>query len=155
MRSLRFSVVLAGPLAAFFAAAALPAAADDLRTPPDPLYKEECGSCHVAYPPQLLPQRAWDELMSGLERHFGTNASLDPKTSEAIARYLAAHSMRRAVVTGAPPRITDTRWFRKEHDEVPPHAWTRPAVKSPANCAACHAGAEDGQFSDDDVRIPR
>ena len=34
---------------------------------PLPLYKEECGSCHIAYPAVLLPPGSWQKLMVGLE----------------------------------------------------------------------------------------
>jgi len=52
-------------------------------------------------------------------------------------------------------RITQTAWFAHEHDEVPPIAWKQPAVKSAANCAACHTTAEDGDFRKRNIRIPR
>jgi mono/diheme cytochrome c family protein len=42
-----------------------------------------------------------------------------------------------------------------EHDEVGPAAWKLPAVKSAANCAACHASAEQGDFRKRNIRIPR
>jgi hypothetical protein len=112
------------------ALAALPAMAD---------YRGECGSCHVAYPPKLLPAESWARLMGGLERHFGTDASVDAKTGTEIGRYLAANAGRRAAPQGAEPRITRTRWFLKEHGRV----------KDPSNCTACHAGAEQGNFDDD------
>lgn len=124
------------------ALAALPAAADDVRVPPNPAYQAECGSCHVAYPPQLLPAASWRQLMAGLDRHFGSDASIEPKLQEEIGRYLAAHAGKRAPPAGAGPRITETRWFLKEHrGEIP-------ATKNPADCGACHAGAEKGIYED-------
>jgi hypothetical protein len=124
------------------ALATLSAAADDVRLPPNPLYKTECGSCHVAYPPQLLPKDSWQKLMARLDRHFGSDASLDPKSQEEVGRFLAANAGRRAAPAGAEPRITETRWFRKEHDgEIP-------KGRNPADCAACHKGAERGIYED-------
>lgn len=125
-------------LGMLLALAALPAAADRPRLPPNPAYKAECGSCHVAYPPQLLPASSWQQLMARLDRHFGSDASLDTKLQEEIGRYLAANAGRRPPPAGAEPRITETRWFRKEHG----------VVKNPADCAACHAGAENGIYED-------
>ena len=128
--------------AMLLALAALPAAADGVRVPPSPAYKAECGSCHVAYPPQLLPGASWQQLMAQLERHFGSDASLDATAQQEIGRYLAAHAGGRAAPAGAEPRITHTRWFLKEHrGEIP-------ATKNPASCAACHKGAEDGYYED-------
>jgi len=143
-------------LAALLALAAMPAAADKPRLPPNPVYRAECGSCHVAYPPRLLPPASWQQLMQGLDKHFGSDASLDAKASEEISRYLAANAGHREAPPGAEPRITETRWFHKEHDkEVPAALWKSAAVKSPANCAACHTRAEEGDYSERTPRLPQ
>jgi len=121
------------------AMAALPAAADGVRVPDHPVYAGECGSCHVAYPPQLLPAASWRQLMAGLDKHFGSDASLDPALRAEIERFLSDNAGRRG---GTGLRITETRWFLKEHrNEIP-------AGKNPADCAACHAGAEKGIYED-------
>lgn len=46
-----------------------------------PKWKAECGTCHIAYPPQLLPAPSWRRVMSGLDKHFGTDAGLDARTA--------------------------------------------------------------------------
>ena len=33
-------------------------------------YQNECGACHFAYQPGLLPARSWQALMTGLDQHF-------------------------------------------------------------------------------------
>jgi len=142
-------------LAVLAGIAALPAIADDLRLPPNPAYQAECGSCHVPYPPQLLPAQSWQQLMGRLDRHFGSDASLDAKAHDEISRYLAANAGRRAAPAGPEPRITETRWFRKEHDELSASIWTSAAVKSAANCDACHTKAADGDYSKRTRRVPR
>ena len=129
-------------LGAILAAAALPASADKQRLPPDPAYRAECGSCHVAYPPGLLPASSWQQLMARLDKHFGSDASLEAKLHAEIAGYLAVNAGRRAAPPGAEPRITQTRWFLKEHrKEIP-------AGKNPADCASCHQGADNGIYED-------
>lgn len=142
-------------LAALLGLAATPAAADKPRLPPNPAYKAECGGCHVAYPPKLLPPASWQQLMQRLDKHFGTDASLDAKAQEEISRYLAANAGRREPPPGAEPRITETRWFAKEHREVPAALWKGTAVKSAANCGACHTRAEDGDYSERTLRLPK
>lgn len=142
-------------LALLLALAALPAAADKPRLPANPAYKAECGSCHVAYPPKLLPAASWRQLMQRLDRHFGSDASLDAKASEEIGRILAANAGRGDAPPGVEPRITETRWFRKEHDEVPAAQWKSTAVKGAANCAACHTRADDGDYSERTLRLPK
>jgi len=140
---------------------ALPASADDDRNAPGPpllpKYQQECASCHVAYPPGLLPAESWRRLMAGLPRHFGVDASLDAPTLGAISAWLAANAGTFKRVREAPPedRITRSAWFVRKHDEVSATVWKRPTVKSPANCTACHAQADQGDFNEHRVRIPR
>lgn len=123
----------------------------------NPLWKTECGSCHIPYPPQLLSADAWRKTMAQLERHFGTDASLDPAAAREIGNFLAANAGRRRGEPDnrAAPRITETRWFQSEHDDVPPRLWRSPAVKTAANCEACHRDAANGDFSERHLQLPR
>ena len=94
--------------------------------------------------------------MGDLANHFGTDASLDAKTAQEIQRYLDANPGRSTANSAKPPlRISETRWFRDEHDDVPAATWTSPAVKSAANCGACHTQADRGDFSERSLRVPR
>lgn len=122
-----------------------------------PQYKQECASCHMAYPPGALPAASWQRLMQNLPQHYGTDASLDPATVKAISTWLTAHAGTWKRVGGPPPqdRITRSEWFIRKHREVTAATWRLPAVKSPANCTACHTGADKGDFDEDNVRIPR
>lgn len=128
-----------------------------LGAPANPQYQQECAACHVAYPPGLLPASSWQDLMTKLPHHFGTDASLDGATTKQLTTWLMANggSGRRAKETPAENRITRSAWFSREHDEVAPSTWKRSAIKSPANCAACHPQAEKGEFNEHDIRIPR
>jgi len=136
--------------------AAGPALADGDRFPLDPIYREECGSCHVAYPPKLLPQAGWRSTLGSLDRHFGSDASVEPALARRLDAYLQAHAGRdRGDRLGASPRITETAHFRKEHRKVDPAIFASAPVNSAANCTACHAGAADGNYDEDAVRVPR
>lgn len=140
-------------------AAVTPAHADDHgpRVPLLPAYQQECGSCHVAYPPGFLPAGSWRRLLGGLDRHFGTDASLDPTMTAALTAWLGAHAGSGKRAREEPPqdRISRARWFQREHDEIAAATWARPAIKSPSNCAACHTQADQGDFSERRIRIPR
>jgi hypothetical protein len=122
-----------------------------------PLYTQECASCHVAYPPGLLPSASWQRVTGGLSRHYGTDASLDPAAIRELTAWLSANAGSDRRLREEPPqdRITRSAWFLRKHDEVPARAWKLPAVKSPSNCTACHAQAEQGDFNEHSVRIPR
>jgi hypothetical protein len=123
--------------------------------PADPSYVAECGSCHLAYPPGLLSAASWGRVMQRLDKHFGSDASVDAATHAHIDRYLRDHAGPERKFGTSALRISETRWFRKEHDEVPAGAWKRAAVKSAANCGACHVAAEKGDYSERSVRVPR
>lgn len=122
-----------------------------------PLYKQECAACHMAYPPKLLPAASWQRLMNNLPKHFGTDASLEPAQVEALSRWLTANAATSARHTQVPPqdRITRSAWFIREHDEVRASTWQRPAIKSASNCMACHTQAEQGNFNERSIRIPK
>jgi hypothetical protein len=122
-----------------------------------PKYRQECGGCHVAYPPALLPAASWQRLLGHLPQHFGSDASLDEATLKELSGWLQAHAgtSRRAVQVPPQDRITRSAWFLHEHAELPPATWKLPTVRSPANCTACHAQADQGDFNEHRVRIPR
>ena len=135
-------------------------AGDDQRGPGVallPTYKQECAACHVAFPPGMLPRDSWRRLLNNLPRHYGTDASLDAATVNELASWLGANAGTYRRVRDAPPedRITQSAWFIRKHDEVPAAAWQRPAVRSAANCTACHTQAGQGDFNEHAVRIPR
>ena len=50
----------------------------------NPTFKEECGACHFAYQPELLPSGSWGKILSGLEDHFGEVIELDPESRKVI-----------------------------------------------------------------------
>ena len=137
------------------------AVADDDRRGPGiallPKYKQECGACHVAYPPGMLPADSWRRQLGNLTHHYGTDASLDAASVTELAAWLSANAGTYKRVREAPPedRITQSAWFIRKHDDVPGAAWKRPAVKSPSNCTACHTQADQGDFNEHTVRIPR
>lgn len=138
-----------------------------LKTTPSPLYSEECGSCHMAYPAAMLPIGSWLGIMAGLEDHFGESAEVDPGTQQQLEIYLlsgaadnrgyqsrrnagAASSLVKPVL-----RITELSYFVRKHDEVPSRWVTgNDKVGSFSQCDSCHQTAAQGDFDDDGVVIP-
>lgn len=119
-------------------------------------YEAECASCHIAYPPALLSEQSWKNVMSGLSKHFGTDASVDAKTQTEITSWLIKNAATRQKYSETAPenRITKTSWFIRKHDEVRADVWKRASIKSPANCGACHIDAAKGIFSENNIKIP-
>ncbi|HYN79006.1 MAG TPA: diheme cytochrome c [Lamprocystis sp. (in: g-proteobacteria)] len=129
-------------------------------------YRIECGGCHFAYPPGLLPTTAWGRLMESLDDHFGDDASLDPEVADELLTYLTSNSAddnpsirsrafaARPIILDHPPRITQTAYFQRKHDRVPLRLVTEnPKVGSFSNCQACHRDAERGSFNEHRVVI--
>ncbi len=130
-------------------------------------YEAECGACHLAYQPGLLPAAAWRRIMGSLDDHYGDDASLDKALSMRIQDHLirnaAEHSAlsrsrafaRRGPVVQGPPRITDTDYFRREHYEIPVRLVKENRdVGSFSNCQACHRNAAAGVYNEHQVVIP-
>lgn len=132
----------------------------------NPLYKEECGSCHMTYSPGLLPSDSWKKVMLGLDNHFGENAELDTKTRQEILSYLIENAAdnsdyRRSqkfagtLANKVVDRITLTPYFIRKHDEIPKRIFTdNPKVTSFSQCSQCHQNADKGSFNEDEVTIP-
>ena len=133
----------------------------------NPLYREECGSCHMAYPAGLLPAVSWGKIMQGLDDHFGDNAVLDDVTHQEISKFLQQNASDNAYyrrskqltdessLKNARIRITQSTYFKHEHDEVPDRFVSgNPKVKSLSHCDACHLEAERGIFNEHEINIP-
>ncbi len=139
-----FSVIFLGT---FLASTAVPAGELERVLPVrDAMTAQECGECHMAFQPALLPAASWTRIMDGLQNHFGDDASLPSEVTIAIRNYLAAHAGR----TGDPGtlRVTGQPWFAQEH-RFSPRVWQQPAVKVKSNCVACHTDADQGLYEDD------
>jgi hypothetical protein len=126
------------------AAASTTFAGEHVYAPYTELYVRECASCHLAYPPELMTAPGWKRVMSQLDRHFGSDASLDTPTRDGVAAFLA----QRASSREKHARISKTVWFVREHGTAPP-----PKI-SFANCSACHTRAEQADFNERSLRLP-
>ncbi|MGB5833068.1 MAG: cytochrome C [Thiohalocapsa sp.] len=141
----------------------------DVRPVTNDAYAEECGACHMAYQPGLLPGAAWLQIMraDALAAHYGDDASLSDTVRAEITDYLldngadrASRSRSRAFAVGdggagTLPRITATRYFRNEHHEIPARmVANNSGVGSFSNCNTCHQGAAEGVFNEHRVKIP-
>lgn len=131
------------------------------------LYQEECGSCHFAYQPGLLPEQSWNKIMNGLDEHFGDNAELSADIHQQILIYLTHNSadkvnqrrprkiLRSVSLNSVPIRITEIPYIKHEHDEIPGrYIAGNDKVASLSNCDACHQKAAQGSFSEREINIP-
>lgn len=130
-------------------------------------YVEECSQCHLAYPPNLLPEESWKKILSQMPIHFSEEFELDPKTQAEILSYLvknAAESsnqklskkiLRSIPTSSSPERITSVSYIKRKHREIPKRLIeNNEKIESMSHCNACHKQAEQSYFDDDSVSIP-
>jgi hypothetical protein len=134
---------------------------DELDVGPNasPAYVAECGSCHFAYQPGLLPERSWKRIMANLHDHYGDNAEVAIKQRQSIQDYLVAgsadrvsnqrsRSIMQSLGPGEVPlRITTSPYIAGIHGGLlEPLRGGTPKVESLSNCSTCHFKAAEGVF---------
>ena len=142
----------------------------------DAKYQSECGACHFAYLPGMLPARSWDALLTKSNEHFGETLSLDPETLRHIRDFLTTNAGDRSDFTGSkqflyrlsdestPLRITSMPMFKSYHFSVlhkmglatgfhSVRELSPAALKGVLNCNACHEGAAAGSFPQREIII--
>lgn len=135
--------------------------------PQNAAYKQECSSCHFLYHPGLLPFRSWEELINKSDKHFGENLALEAKDKDELLKYFKANSAEKggtefsrkilgSISGGAvPTRITETPYIQRKHRKLTKEVFARPAIKSFSNCGACHTKGAEGDFEEDNVKVPK
>jgi len=138
----------------------------DLATVNNPTYTENCGDCHLAYQPGLMPSGSWDKILKGLPDHFGEAVELDSESMKTIAEYLKIYAadnsstklsrkIMRSMGNQIPLRITQIPYIQRKHHEIDAKIFTRESIGSFSNCTACHKTAGKGVYDDDLVTIPK
>lgn len=129
-------------------------------------WNEECGSCHLAYHPSLLPARSWQAMFAGEADHFGDDLMLDADVVAALTVFTLAHSAEKSEseaavktamttpVNAAPLRITETPYWKRKHADIAAADWKTKTVHGKGDCGACHYDAEQATFEDGAMRIP-
>ncbi|HEC17507.1 MAG TPA: cytochrome B [Sedimenticola sp.] len=137
-----------------------------IELPDQALWREECGACHLAFHPSLLPARSWRTMMAGQSSHFGEDLFLERDSADEIERFLLENAAEQALTEAAwkinrsiaatetPLRITETPYWVDKHKEIPGRVWEDPRVNGKVNCASCHLDADAGTFEDAAMRIP-
>jgi len=159
--------------------AARPAAAIDDRFNPhsydnggfavanDATYLKECGACHFAYLPGMLPARSWQKLLATTD-HFGEALALDPAVAAQLSAYLMANAADHSDYRGSeailyrlgndvtPLRITNLPVMRQRHYIVSNllHVNPKAGVKKLTNCNDCHEKAAAGSFAYREIVVP-
>jgi len=131
------------------------------------LWREECGDCHMAYHPSLLPARSWQAVMDGQNDHFGDDLDLDEDVSAEISQFLLTNSAEQLVIEPSwkilrstpddetPLRITEAIYWKDKHKDIAQRYWDSDKVGGKGDCGACHRDADAGTYEDAAMRLPR
>lgn len=131
--------------------------------PPASRWIKECGGCHLAYSPALLPARSWERMLKEQAEHFGEDLSLSPNVAKALldeangdrtstwAAWKLAHS---APPGESPQRISELRFWRHAHHDLPDSAFKPPVSQGRHDCESCHLDAASGIFQPRMIQKP-
>ena len=124
--------------------------------PLDATWQSECGSCHLAFHPSLLPRRSWAKMFAEQQTHFGEDLGLGDATLRHLEAYAAGHAaeaLESAVAwkmattipaASAPLRISATPYWVERHSRLDAATWAR---VHRSECESCHRDAEAGTFA--------
>ena len=156
---MKYLIVLSALVSSLFA--------QDVAPVDNQLYIKECGSCHFAYQPGLLPSSSWNKIMSNLENHYNNDASISSANLQTLTKYLNDNSAEKnmqykrsnrivsSLASGQiPDSISTTPYIIKKHSEIRKNLITQPEVKGLFNCIACHKTADKGNYGEKDINIP-
>ncbi len=131
------------------------------------LWNEECGACHLAFHPNLLPARSWQRLFEQQADHFQEDLMLDEATFNELTNYALMNSAEEKKTEAAwkidrtvkksetPLQITALVYWKDKHSDIADETWQREKIQSKTNCGACHYDAELSTFQDSAMRIPK
>lgn len=127
----------------------------------------ECGECHVPYHPSLLPQRSWITLLKQQRDHFGRDLDLQELVVTDLRDFALRYSSERHLTEAAwfidtttplseiDIRITETNYWKKQHQWIDAAYWVHESVQSKSNCDSCHYDARQGSFEDGAMHLPK
>lgn len=106
------------------------------------LYRDRCGSCHLAIPPQVFPMQTWQQLLQNPQDHYGTKiTSLIRPELLIMWDYLSTFSRPLEEGREVPYRFGSSRYFKILHPRV-----ELPDPISQATCLSCHPAAQEFNF---------
>jgi cytochrome b len=134
--------------------------------PHNTVWQEVCGECHLAYHPTLLPARSWQQMLAEQHDHFEEDLDLDEDILGELQQFSTENAAESNLTEAAwkiqrttsplesPLRITETPYWKTQHQNIADNIWHHPNVNFQGNCGACHLDAERGTFEDSAMRLP-
>ncbi|MBD2578124.1 cytochrome C [Oscillatoria sp. FACHB-1406] len=106
------------------------------------VYRDRCGSCHLAIPPEIFPMQTWQQLLQKPQEHYGTSLkSIIRPELRLMWEYLSTASRPLQEGETIPYRFGNSHYFKILHPRVP-----LPNPISHTTCVSCHLGAKNFDF---------
>jgi len=102
------------------------------------LYLENCASCHIPIPPEVLPTETWKEILENPQNHYGTSVENLVRISQVIIwQYMMTFSRPLRPLENQPSYVNQSRYFYALHPRV-----KLPDLINTKSCLVCHPGAQ-------------
>ncbi len=106
------------------------------------LYRQNCATCHIGVPPQVLPSEAWRNLIQD-SSHYGVTITPPQGPAQGLIwAYLRTFSRLKSIQEERTPyRLQQARAFKALHPQV-----ELPRPLGLESCATCHPAAAQFNF---------
>jgi len=102
------------------------------------VYLENCSSCHIPIPPEVLPTETWQEIIENPQNHYGTKLSqIFSITQRLIWEYVRRYSRPLNPDEKIPMYMDKSRYFKALHPRV-----ELPEQVTHQSCQTCHLGTD-------------
>jgi hypothetical protein len=102
------------------------------------LYLENCASCHVPIPAEVLPTETWQQILENPQQHYGESLPrMISINTRLIWNYLRTFSRPLLPNETKPQYVTSSRYFRALHPQV-----NLPQPVTHQSCILCHPRAQ-------------
>lgn len=123
-------------------------------------YLQNCASCHIPIPPELLPTQSWADILENPEQHFGVNLRQPDRRRGTLPITNVDIRLMWDYVQGAsrtspnndvpPSRVRDSRFFAALHPKVATlcaEGFPCPKRVTIQTCVTCHTAAQQFDYS--------
>ncbi|MBE9169960.1 cytochrome C [Pleurocapsales cyanobacterium LEGE 06147] len=102
------------------------------------LYLENCASCHIPIPAEVLPTETWQQILENPQQHYGESLPrMIGLNIRLIWNYLRTFSRPLLPEEPKPEYVTNSRYFKALHPQV-----DLPQPVTHQSCILCHPGAQ-------------
>ena len=101
------------------------------------IYLQNCASCHIPIPAEVLPTESWQDILNNTQNHYGTALPTSVKVNARLLwAYLRTSSRPANPGETLPQYVTNARYLKALHPQV-----DLPKPTTHQTCQLCHPSA--------------